>query len=136
MCLFRYEDDPEPEERIPAGLLCVPVRPGTRTEAVIRLFRTPLGTRTAVGFTSPARLAAVLGAVHPYIRLSYTALHRMCEPLGAGLVTVDPALSAPPVTQSQSPAPAPAPPGARADALAGAPDPGGRRPGPLPVRTV
>ncbi|WP_256987019.1 SAV_915 family protein [Streptomyces sp. BR123] len=135
MCLFRYENDPEPEERIPAGLLYVPVRPGSCTQAVVRLFRTPPGTRTAVGFTSAARLTAVLGAGHPYIRLSEAALRGMCEPLGAGLVTVDPALSAPPVT----PVPAPAADAAGAEGPAGArdraPDPG-RRPGPLPVRTV
>ncbi|MFD8417441.1 MULTISPECIES: SAV_915 family protein [unclassified Streptomyces] len=129
MCLFRYEDDPEPEERVPAGLLYVPVRPGSCTEAVIRLFRTPLGTRTAVGFTRPARLTAVLGAGHPYIRLSEAALRRMCEPLGADLVTVDPALSAPPVT----PVPVRMPEGPREPGAE--PDPG-RRPGPLPVRTV
>ncbi|MFD0266442.1 SAV_915 family protein [Streptomyces sp. NPDC127106] len=133
MCLFRYEDDPEPEERIPAGLLYVPVRPGNCTEAVIRLFRTPLGTRTAVGFTSPARLTDVLGAGHPYIRLSDAALRRMCEPLGAGLVTVDPALSAPPVTPVPARVPARGPAGAQDPAQA----PGaGRRPGPHPVRTV
>ncbi|MFK0255166.1 SAV_915 family protein [Streptomyces sp. NPDC090445] len=136
MCLFRYEDDPEPEERIPAGLLYVPVRPGSCTGAVIRLFRTPLGTRTAVGFTTAARLTAVLGTGHPYIRLSDAVLRVMCEPLGAGLVTVDPALSAPPVT----PVPAQAPDaadeaGVPAGARDRAPDPG-RRPGPLPVRTV
>ncbi|MEV0414095.1 SAV_915 family protein [Streptomyces sp. NPDC050448] len=117
MCLFRYEDDPEPEERVPAGLLYVPVRPGRGAEAVIRLFRTPLGARTAVGFTSTDRLAATLGEGRPYIRLSESLLRELCEPLGAGLVTIDPTLSAAPA----APAAAPAEP---------------RQPGRLPARAV
>ncbi|MGW1251466.1 hypothetical protein [Streptomyces sp. NPDC002535] len=32
MCLFQYDDDPEPEEPDPAGLLPAPVRPGTHGE--------------------------------------------------------------------------------------------------------
>lgn len=54
MCLFQYEDDPEPEERGPAGPLYVPARPGT-AQVVVRLFRTPLGARTAVGFAGGLR---------------------------------------------------------------------------------
>ncbi|MFE6845437.1 SAV_915 family protein [Streptomyces sp. NPDC057686] len=124
MCLFRYEDDPEPEERVPAGLLYVPVRPGRGAEAVIRLFRTPLGVRTAVGFTSTDRLAATLGEGQRSIRLSETVLRELCEPLGAGLVTVDPTLSAAPATAPVTAAPAPA----AADAPL--------QPGRLPVRAV
>ncbi|MFF4263440.1 SAV_915 family protein [Streptomyces virginiae] len=97
MCLFQYEDDPEPEERVPAGPLYVPVLPGT-SEVVVRLFRTPLGARTAVGFTSADRLAATLGAGHHWIRLSESALRAMAEPIGASPVTVDPTLTAPAVT--------------------------------------
>ncbi|MGW6709170.1 SAV_915 family protein [Streptomyces sp. NPDC054956] len=97
MCLFQYEDDPEPEERVPAGTLYVPARPGP-AQVVVRLFRTPLGDRTAVAFTSAERLAATLGAGQPWIRLSETALRAMAEPLGAALLTVDPTLTAPPVT--------------------------------------
>ncbi|MFD5144319.1 SAV_915 family protein [Streptomyces sp. NPDC058401] len=96
MCLFQYADDAEPEERIPAGPLYVPARPGGAHQ-VVRLFRTPLGTRTAVGFTSPARLAATLGAEQPWIRLSETALRAMARPLGISSLTVDPTLTAPPV---------------------------------------
>ncbi|WCD84357.1 hypothetical protein KPP03845_100679 [Streptomyces xanthophaeus] len=96
MCLFQYDDDPEPEERVPAGPLYVPVRPGG-AHTVVRLFRTPLGTRTAVGFTSPDRLAATLGAGAPWIRLSESALRAMSGPLGAPLVTVDPTFTAPAV---------------------------------------
>ncbi len=104
MCLFRYDDDPEPDEQVPAGLLYVPVRSGGGgAETAIRLFRTPLGTRTAVGFTSADRLTATLGEGHPYIRLSVTVLQRLCEPLGAGLVTVDPTLSAPAVKSVAAP---------------------------------
>ncbi|MDV5143717.1 hypothetical protein R1T08_05330 [Streptomyces sp. SBC-4] len=60
MCLFQYDDDPEPEEPDPAGLLYVPVRPGTRAVAV-RVLRTPLGSRTAVG--SPAVTSASASAL-------------------------------------------------------------------------
>ncbi|MFD4131304.1 SAV_915 family protein [Streptomyces goshikiensis] len=97
MCLFQYDDDPEPEEPVPAGPLYVPVLPG-RTEVVVRLFRTPLGARTAVGFTSAERLAATLGAGQHWIRLSESALRTMAEPIGASLLTVDPTLTAPAVT--------------------------------------
>lgn len=105
MCLFRYEDDPEPEERVPAGLLYVPVRPGRGAAAVIRLFRTPLGDRTAVGFTSRDRLAATLGEGQRHIRLSESLLRELCEPLGARVVTVDPTLSAPPAAPAAPPRP-------------------------------
>ncbi|GLX22828.1 MULTISPECIES: SAV_915 family protein [Streptomyces] len=116
MCLFQYDDDPEPEERVPAGLLYVPVRPGT-AQVVVRMFRTPLGARTAVGFTGPELLAATLGAEQPWIRLSGPALRALAEPLGVGLLTVDPTLTAPavaaPVTDGSPGArPAPAAPAA------------------------
>ncbi len=96
MCLFRYDDDPEPEEQVPAGPLYVPVRPGG-AEVVVRLFRTPLGARTAVGYTSPDRLVAALGVEQPWIRLSESALRAMAEPLGVSLLTVDPTFTAPAV---------------------------------------
>ncbi|MET3983070.1 SAV_915 family protein [Streptomyces sp. PvR034] len=99
MCLFQYDDDPEPEQRVPAGPLYVPVRPGT-AEVVVRLFRTPLGVRTAVGYTTPDQLTATLGAAQPWIRLSESALRAMAEPLGASLLTVDPTLTAPAVTST------------------------------------
>ncbi|MGO4458576.1 SAV_915 family protein [Streptomyces sp. M-16] len=101
MCLFLYDDDPDPEEQAPAGPLYVPARPGGAHQ-VVRLFRTPLGTRTAVGFTSPDRLAAALGTAQPWIRLSEAALRAMSEPLGVNLLTVDPTLTAPPVTAAAS----------------------------------
>ncbi|WP_046775729.1 SAV_915 family protein [Streptomyces yangpuensis] len=98
MCLFRYADDPEPEpeERDPAGPLYVPVRPGT-PQVVLRMFHTPLGERTAVGFTRPDLLAATLGAGHPWIRLSESALRALAAPLGGCRLTIDPTLTAPAV---------------------------------------
>ncbi|MET9696756.1 SAV_915 family protein [Streptomyces sp. NPDC006529] len=113
MCLIRYADepDPEPEDPAPARPLCVPARPGG-AHRVLRLFRTPLGARTAVGFTGPDRLAATLGAAQPWIRLSEAALRSMTAPLGASLITVDPTLTAPPAApapDARPPAPAPAP---------------------------
>ncbi|MFE0652579.1 SAV_915 family protein [Streptomyces sp. NPDC059534] len=105
MCLFQYDDDPEPEEPDPAGPLYVPVRPGTRAVAV-RVFRTPLGSRTAVGFTTAERLTATLGAEQPWIRLSEAVLRSLAEPLGAELLTVDPTLTAPAVTGPSGSAPA------------------------------
>ncbi|MFF0425346.1 SAV_915 family protein [Streptomyces sp. NPDC004520] len=106
MCLFQYDDDPEPEEPDPAGPLYAPVRPGGRAVAV-RVFRTPLGTRTAVGFTTVERLTATLGAEQPWIRLSEPVLRSLAEPLGIELLTVDPTLTAPAVTGPSTTARAP-----------------------------
>ncbi|WP_405609798.1 hypothetical protein OG292_06070 [Streptomyces sp. NBC_01511] len=98
-------DDADPDERGPAGPLYVPVRLGSAGGRHLRLMRTPLGARTAVGFTSARRLAAALGGRQPYIRLSEPCLRALAEPLGVGLVTVDPQLVAPPVVH-RAPAPA------------------------------
>ncbi|MER7937685.1 MULTISPECIES: SAV_915 family protein [unclassified Streptomyces] len=87
-------DDPEPSDRSPAGPLFVPVRPGPAGCAA-RLFRTPLGERTAVGFTSARALAATLGPGQAWIRLAEPALRALTAPLGVTTVTVDPQLSAP-----------------------------------------
>ncbi|WP_411143224.1 SAV_915 family protein [Streptomyces sp. x-80] len=87
-----YAEDPEPAERVPAGPLFVPVRPGP-AGCTARLFRTPFGGRTAVGFTSPQRLAAALGGGQPWIRLSEHALRALAEPVGATGLTVDPRLT-------------------------------------------
>ncbi|CAM5663017.1 MULTISPECIES: SAV_915 family protein [Streptomyces] len=96
-----YGDDPEPSDRIPAGPLYVPVRPGP-SGCAARLFRTPLGDRTAVGFTSASRLTATLGAGQAWIGLAEPALRALTAPLGITTVTVDPQLTAP--------APTPVPP--------------------------
>ncbi|GAA2086253.1 hypothetical protein GCM10009801_48570 [Streptomyces albiaxialis] len=82
-------EDSEPAERGPAGPLFVPVRSG-RTGCVARLFRTPWGGRTAVGFTSEGRLTAVLGGGQSFVRLSEAALRALAEPLGGVGLTVDP----------------------------------------------
>ncbi|WP_234334227.1 SAV_915 family protein [Streptomyces sp. NRRL B-1347] len=95
-------EDPEPSDRFPAGLLYVPVRPGPSGYAT-RLFRTPLGARTAVGFTTERQLAATFGPDHLWIRLAEPALRAMTEPLGAAALTVDPRLTAPAPTREEQP---------------------------------
>ncbi|WP_405778396.1 SAV_915 family protein [Streptomyces sp. NBC_00859] len=95
MCLHQY-DDPEPDERVPAGPLYVPVRPGPAGVS-LRLFRSPLGVRTAVAFTGPALLAATLGRGQAWIVLSESALRATAEPLGVTRMTLDPVLTAPAV---------------------------------------
>ncbi|MEU1529653.1 SAV_915 family protein [Streptomyces fagopyri] len=92
-------EDPEPSERFPAGALFVPVRPGSAGCAV-RLFRTPLGERTAVGFTSERGLTTTLGSEQAWIRLAEPALRTLAEPLGVTTVTVDPSFSAPAPTRT------------------------------------
>ncbi|MGA5560043.1 SAV_915 family protein [Streptomyces platensis] len=84
-----YAEDPEPADHVPAGPLFVPVRSGP-AGCTARLFRTPLGCRTAVAFTSPQRLAAALGDGQPWVRLSEPALRALAEPVGATTLTVDP----------------------------------------------
>ncbi|MFD8012879.1 SAV_915 family protein [Streptomyces sp. NPDC058955] len=86
--------DPDPLEPVPGGRLCVPVRPGSHGVST-RLFRTPVGTRTAVAFTRPERLRATLGADQPWIPLSEPALRALARPLGVHALTVDPVLTAP-----------------------------------------
>ncbi|WP_244177847.1 SAV_915 family protein, partial [Streptomyces atriruber] len=72
------DEDPEPCEPGPAGPLFVPVRPGP-AGCVARLFRTPVGGRTAVAFTTPRRLSAALGPRQAWIRLSEPALRSLAE---------------------------------------------------------
>ncbi|GAB2821842.1 SAV_915 family protein [Streptomyces daliensis] len=102
MAEFSSDDDPgEPSPRRPAEVpvpaLYVPVTPGP-AGCVPRLFRTPPGDRTAVGFTARERLADVLGAAQGWVRLSEPALRALAEPLGVELLTVDPQFAAPAVT--------------------------------------
>ncbi|MGW0536766.1 SAV_915 family protein [Streptomyces sp. NPDC003032] len=94
-------EDPEPCEPGPAGPLFVPVRPGP-VGCVARLFRTPVGGRTAVAFTTAQRLSAALGSRQTWIRLSEPALRALVVPLGVSGITVDPRLATHPV----GPAPA------------------------------
>ncbi|MGW7406693.1 SAV_915 family protein [Streptomyces sp. NPDC054833] len=108
MAELSYGEDPEPSERHPAGPLFVPVRPGP-AGCTARLFRTPLGDRTAVGFTSARGLAATLGPDQAWIRLAEPALRALTAPLGVTTVTIDPPFSAPapsPVEPVQAAAPA------------------------------
>jgi hypothetical protein len=70
--------------------LFVPVRV-SRYATALRLFRTPSGGRTAVAFSSPLRLAAVLGTGQQWVRLTEPALRGMTVELGVTRVVVDPA---------------------------------------------
>ena len=96
-----FGDDPEPSDRLPAGLLYVPVRPGPEGARAARMFRTPLGERTAVGFTSAGRLAGTLGPEQAWTRLSEPALRALTAPLGVTTITVDPQFTAPAVREEQ-----------------------------------
>ncbi|KUN09153.1 hypothetical protein AQI95_04685 [Streptomyces yokosukanensis] len=87
-------EDPEPSDRFPAGPLYVPVRSGPAGCAT-RLFRTPLGERTAVAFTSERALTATLGPDQAWIRLAEPALRALTAPLGVTAVTVAPQFTAP-----------------------------------------
>ncbi|MEU2508194.1 SAV_915 family protein [Streptomyces sp. NPDC007863] len=149
--------DPDPVEPAPAGRLCVPVRPGGHG-VTTRLYRTPVGARTAVAFTTPERLHATLGTAQPWIPLAEAALRALTRPLGVRALTVDPVLTAPFTPAPDSvpeavPVPAPAPdpdpeperapvplpeptPGARpsaAPAPAPAPAPASPAPAPTPA---
>ncbi|WP_329189977.1 SAV_915 family protein [Actinacidiphila glaucinigra] len=101
MTELTYGDDPEPSDPSPAGrhreTLYVPVRPGP-VGCVARMFRTPLGGRTAVGFTTAERLAETLGPEQQWIPLSESALRSLARPLGVTALTVDPQLAAPAVS--------------------------------------
>lgn len=108
MTTLLYDDDPEPADPSPAGPLYVPVRPGP-SGCAARLFRTPLGDRTAVAFTSAHLLTRTLGPDQPWIRLAEPALRALTAPLGITNLTVDPRFTAPapaPVTPVPSEPPA------------------------------
>jgi hypothetical protein len=94
MARLLYGDDPEPSDPVPAGPLYVPVRPGP-WGCTAQLFRTPLGDRTAVAFTSLLRLTATLGSGRPWVRLAEPALRALTVPLGVTSLTVDPQFTAP-----------------------------------------
>ncbi|MGW0010447.1 SAV_915 family protein [Streptomyces tendae] len=112
----QYDEDPEPSERFPAGLLYVPFRPGPCGHTTLRLFRTPLGRRTAVGFTSRRRLVTTLGTEQAWIRLAMPALRALAEPLGVTTLTVDPQFTAPAAAPERAGAAAPAAPDRAASA--------------------
>ncbi|MCD9140692.1 SAV_915 family protein [Streptomyces albireticuli] len=95
-------DEGEPSEpshpagRAPERALYVPVRPCPSGFA-LRVFRSPLGDRTAVAFTTERRLSDVLGPGQPSVRLALPAVRALAAPLGVALVSVDPQLTAPAV---------------------------------------
>jgi hypothetical protein len=108
--------DPEPLDRVPAGRrLFVPVRSGP-AGCTARFFRTAVGGRTAVAFTSRERLVRTLGPDQPWIRLSEPALRALGAPLGVGSLRIDPRLSAPAPVSATAPGSAPAPVSAGASA--------------------
>lgn len=76
-----------------AGALYVPVRPGPAGYAA-RLFRTPLGERTAVGFTTLHQLVSTLGPGQAWIKLSEPALRALTTPLGITRLLLNPSLAA------------------------------------------
>ncbi|MEK8174207.1 SAV_915 family protein [Streptomyces sp. M19] len=105
MSLNRDAEDSEPCLAHPAGLLFVPVRPGPAGWAA-HVFRTPLGDRTAVGFTTKGRLVWTLGHDQPWIVLAEPAVRALMEPLGITRLTVDPQFAAPAaVSPPQQPLP-------------------------------
>ncbi|MER8029828.1 SAV_915 family protein [Streptomyces bauhiniae] len=105
MSALLRDEDPDPPDRLPAGPLYVPVRPGF-SGCAVRYFRTPLGGRTAVGFTSENRLTGTLGPGQAWVRLGEPALRALAAALGVTTLTVDPTFTAPapaPVTRMPSP---------------------------------
>ncbi|MFC5827151.1 SAV_915 family protein [Nonomuraea insulae] len=70
--------------------LFVPVRVGTYATA-LRLFRTAAGKRTAVAFSSPLKLAKVLGTDQQWVVLTAPALRGMLAELDVIGIVIDPA---------------------------------------------
>ncbi|WP_107105531.1 SAV_915 family protein [Streptomyces roseifaciens] len=85
-----------PAGRAPEQPLYVPVR-RCACGFALRVFRSPLGTRTAVAFTTERRLSAVLGPDQPSVRLALPAVRALATPLGVATISIDPQLTAPPV---------------------------------------
>ncbi|MFJ8538074.1 SAV_915 family protein [Streptomyces sp. NPDC093591] len=101
------DEDPESSDRFPAGPLYVPVRSGP-SGWVTRLFRTALGDRTAVAFTSERQLIATLGPGQAWIALAEPALRALTAPLGVTTLTLDPQFTAPAPAPVESVVPVPA----------------------------
>ncbi|MBB5121276.1 SAV_915 family protein [Streptomyces eurocidicus] len=108
-------DEGEPSEpshpagRAPERALYVPVRPCPSGFA-LRVFRSPLGDRTAVAFTTARRLSDVLGPGQVSVRLALPAVRALAAPLGVALVSVDPQLTAPAVRSAPDGVPEQLPP--------------------------
>ncbi|MGK5632867.1 SAV_915 family protein [Streptomyces sp. URMC 123] len=81
----------------------MPVRVGPAGTRALRLFRTSLGERTAVAFTSEQGLIGTMGRGQPSIRLAEPALRALTAPLGVTTVTVDPQLTARPTGHDPAP---------------------------------
>ncbi|MCQ8775107.1 hypothetical protein NQU55_35935 [Streptomyces sp. AA8] len=77
----------------------------------LRVFRSPLGTRTAVAFTTERRLSAVLGPDQPSVRLALPAVRALATPLGVATISIDPQLTAPAVRTDPAEPPLTALPG-------------------------
>ncbi|MFD6274061.1 SAV_915 family protein [Streptomyces sp. NPDC060209] len=90
----RCAEDPDPLQPNRGGALFVPVRQGPMGYCA-RLFRTPLGIRTAVAFTDERQLTLTLGLRQTWIRLSEPAVRALVAPLGVVDLVVDPLLAAP-----------------------------------------
>ena len=75
--------------------LYVPVRgAGCCCTVSLQLFRDRDGSRCAVGFTTPERLARVLGAQQEYYRLTVRTVRELARERGAHALVVDPGLAA------------------------------------------
>ncbi|MEO3809522.1 SAV_915 family protein [Sphaerisporangium sp. B11E5] len=70
--------------------LFVPIR-GTGCSDTLCLFRTASGKRTAVAFSSPVKLAKVLGPGQRWVRLSEPAVRQMIAGLDVTGIVIDPA---------------------------------------------
>ncbi|MFE6666447.1 SAV_915 family protein [Streptomyces sp. NPDC057697] len=88
------QEDPDPLQPDRAGALFVPVRPGP-AGCCARLFRTPLGVRTAVAFTDERQLIRTLGRRQAWVRLAEPAVRALVAPLGVVELVVDPRLAVP-----------------------------------------
>ncbi|MFI7613530.1 SAV_915 family protein [Nonomuraea terrae] len=79
--------------------LFVPVR-GGGCALTLRLFRTASGKRAAVAFSSPLKLAKVLGPDQRWVLLTAPALRTMVADLDVPVTIIDPAgTMSRPVTQ-------------------------------------
>ncbi|MFB6819789.1 SAV_915 family protein [Streptomyces sp. NPDC056347] len=87
-------EDPDPLRPGRTRTLFVPVRPGP-AGCCARLFRTPLGERTAVAFTGERQLVRALGGRQHWIRLSEPAVRALAAPLGVTALVIDPLLAVP-----------------------------------------
>jgi hypothetical protein len=97
----RTTKDPLPPHPYRSPLLYVPIRPGSQW-LVVRWFQTRLGEPTAVGFTSPAKLTAVLGEAQAWMTLCERALRDLAAQQGITALTVDPTLAAPSVGSART----------------------------------